>query len=298
MNNDMNETQKKLPSETSVRDRVLSVIDETGVEPRSKYVYLCQNTSVWVLWVVSILFGALSIAVLMFVSTHRYYEVYEAMYDNFYTFMFEALPYIWFLLFGGMLGLASWQLKRTKRGYRFSMPLLGVSSFAFSIILGVIFHLGGFGWSLDMWLGNVAPMYVSQAEMDKKMWQNPAEGRLLGKVGSERSEEELVFEDVEGSEWVLCIDDLSPRDIDLLETGERVKVVGFVSEEIGEFKACGVMPWMLDEPPKLSKGNQERKLFIERMNEHVASEPGTVAEAADSCAEILPVKRMRTLQRN
>lgn len=271
MKEDMKSINHNETSETSVRDRVFDMIESQGVAPRPRYVFLCQNWLVWGLWVLSIMFGALAVAVLLFVSTHRYYDIYEAMYDNFFTFMLEALPYVWFVVFAGMLALAVWQLKHTRRGYRLSATVLGVSSFVFSLVLGGLFHVGGFGWSLDMWLGEVAPMYVSQAQMERKMWQNPAEGRLIGRQigGAAAPTSTVPFADVKNVTWQVRVIDLSEADRAYLRQGERVRLLGVLtSESSKQFHACGVFPWMLDEPAPMGKAVEARKAFVDRMYKH------------------------------
>ncbi len=257
--------------EDSVKDRVFAALDESNVQPRSKYYFLCLNWLVWGLWALSVLFGGLAVAVVTFVSTHRYYDIYEATHENFYTFILEALPYVWFVVFGGMLLLAVWQLRNTRRGYRQSVSVLAGSSFVFSLVLGGLFHVGGFGWTLDNWLGQVAPMYASQAAMERKMWQNPNEGRLIGRqvrVAS-TSPIRIQFTDIDGAQWQIVSTDLSEQDLGFLSKGLQVRLLGQrTSSSSKSFHGCGVFPWMFDQPTKMAQISEERQIFVDRMYKH------------------------------
>jgi len=273
MNTPMKEKETVSHNEHSVKGRVFAALDEGQIAPHSKYVFLCQDWLVWGLWTLSIVIGALSIAVLIFASTHRYFDIYEATHENFVTFMLEALPFVWLGVFAGMLGLAAWQLRNTRRGYRLSTVMLGVSSFVFSVILGGLFHLGGFGWSLDMWLGQVAPMYDSQAKMEQKMWQNPQQGRLIGGQSAltSSSPATIFFDDIADVRWEVSVAELSTEDKEYLAQGHKVRLLGAIKQNkdaFARFHACGVFPWMMDEPTKVAAISEERQVFVERMYKH------------------------------
>lgn len=269
MNNPMNSNASDTNSST-VKDRVFTVIEEQGVEPRARYVFWCQNWLVWALWGVSIVVGALSVAVLAFASTHQYYALYEASHDNFVTFFFDVLPLLWFGVFAGLLVLAAWQLRRTKRGYRFSLSVLGGSSLIFSLMLGGLFHLGGFGFVLDKRLGEIAPMYESQLKMERKIWQNPAEGRLIGmQRGAAQSSTSVQFIDTAGQQWTVTVTDLTEADVLYLAEGNRVRLLGAQStSQVAEFYACGVFPWMLDGPMPMKQVSEARQDFVDQMYYH------------------------------
>lgn len=308
MNEDMKQSQ---PANTeSIRHRVFCTIDEQKVAPRSKYLYWCENTAMWFIWLFTVLLGALATAVLIFTSTYRYYDIYEATHDNFVTFFFEALPILWILAFIALMFVAMRGLRATRRGYRLSPVLVGGSSIGVSVLLGMIGSALGFGFVVDRALGEFAPMYYSQAEREQVIWQHPAEGRLIGRALSIVAPEQMQvsFVDSTGAIWVMDIQELRQQDRELLGSLERVRILGQQMEDDPiRFHACGVFPWMLDKNRPMKELSAERKAYVEKMYAHSytsaerlqAFEQVAFTEArADAvpsmkiCAEIAVVRRI------
>ena len=63
------------------------------VSPRSRRFFQTRECAVWVLWLISVVVGALAVAVTFFVLNHRQYALYEATHENFFTFMVEVLQW-------------------------------------------------------------------------------------------------------------------------------------------------------------------------------------------------------------
>ena len=309
MNKDMKPTPKQT-STNSIRDRVFSTIDEQHVTPRPCYVFWCQNSAMWVIWLVTVLLGALATAVLLFTSTYRYYDIYEAMNDNFVTFFLQALPLLWVLAFIILMVVAMQGLRATRRGYRLSPVLVGGSSVGASVLLGVVASSLGFGFVVDRTLGEYAPMYVSQAEREHQMWQEPAEGRLIGRVhdGQALDQREVTFVDSAGMSWVMVIEELRQLDKELLTSTQPVRVLGKqLGGEAGRFHACGVFPWMLDKQRPMNELSAERQAYVDKIYAHHDA-PGKLIDTLEQatfdnvrtdnvpsmkiCAEIAAVRRV------
>lgn len=308
MKKDMKPTLPEEPKLDSIRDRVFSTIDEQNVEPTPCYVFWCQNSAMWVIWLLTVLLGALATAVLVFTSTYRYYDIYEAMHDNFLTFFFQALPVLWIVAFIVLMLVAMRGLKATRRGYRLSPSLVGVSSVGASVLLGVLASSLGFGFVVDRLLGQHAPMYYSEAEREQKMWQQPDEGRLVGHAHLDESIEQvqITFVDSVGKNWTMDIQELRPEDRQLLKSERHVRVLG---EQLGDtasrFHACGVFPWMLDKKRPMKELSAERQESVEKMYDHSPKDrllrleqlafPEVQPESVPSmkiCAEIAAVRRI------
>ncbi len=309
MNTDMKPNLDTNQTSESIQDRVFSRITTDCVKPRSKYVFWCQNSGVWLLWLLTVLLGGLATAVLIFTSTYRYYDIYEAMYDNFFTFFFEALPVLWIVAFVGLMLVASRGMRATRRGYRLSPWFVGGSSVGVSVLLGVVGSMAGFGFLVDKVLGEYAPMYNSQAEREYVMWQQPVEGRLIGRQQMAGSAADTVrFIDAIGKVWDMDVQELRMLDRELLGSEREVRVLGQeVPGDEGRFHACGVFPWMLDRKYPMRELQSHRQAHIEKIYAHADSpadrleglEQIAFGEArADNvpsmkiCAEIAAVRRI------
>ncbi len=304
---DMNKPQQK---KLDLKHSVIEMIDEKNVCPRSRWFFVCKETLVWIFWGLSVVVGALAVAVSLFVISHKPYALYEATHENFLTFIVGALPYIWILLFAITAYLAIRNLRHTKRGYRYCAWKVVVSSLVLSLAGGAVLQLFGFGYAIDHKLGEEMRMYMSQEKMEMKLWQTPTDGRLIGKqvLSTLAPTSTVIFEDSLGTRWNLTVSELMPMDLNLLESGQKVRIVGTTSDiTTKQFHACGVFPWMLDRSMKMKELSAERQAFVERVYEHKdrAEERMTqlelatfkpnqrrLEEATGLCAEIAPVRRI------
>lgn len=308
MNTHMKPQATQTKSSASVKDRVFTVIDEHNVEPRSKYVFHCQNGLVWSVWLATVLLGALATAILLFTSSYRYYDMYEAMHDNFVTFFVQALPVLWVLAFIVLMYVAMRGLRATRRGYKLSPMWIAGSSVGVSLVLGFLANMSGFGFVVDKFFGEYAPMYYSQAEREAKLWQQPAEGRLLGRQVGTKQTDMIVFIDTTGTSWQIDVLELHTRDRALLAAQQQVRVLGQQMNKADKlFHACGVFPWMMDKQHSIADLSKERKEFVDKIYGHMntankrleqfesaafgAADPNGEPSMA-KCAEIAAVRRM------
>lgn len=235
--------------ERSCKDSVMHRIEGEQICPRPKSFYTRQEMTVWMLWAASIVIGALAIAVMLFTFMYHHYSLYEATHENFTTFLMDALPYLWILMFTLMAGVAVYNLRHTKHGYRYPLWQIFTSSFVLSLAGGALLHAGGFGYAVDHALGAQMPQYVSQEKFESKLWQNPKEGRLVGQVTKQiRPPATMaIFTDVEGLQWKLDTSELSKEEEQLVFSEKRVKMIGIVHpDNVFFFHVCGAFPWLLD----------------------------------------------------
>ena len=287
----------------------MSRIECGEVCPRSKTFFKTRECAVWVLWVISIVVGALAVAVAFFVLNHRQYALYDATHDNFFTFMADVLPLLWIMVFGLMVFVGVYELRHTKRGYKYPLWQIFGSSMVLSLAGGAALHLFGLGYSTDHILGQQMSMYNSQEKIEEKMWQAPDEGRLLGRFGRPLPAPSALvrFTDVAGNEWGVNVDELSLQERELLEHDEMVRLIGQITDgEEGVFYSCGVFPWMLDKPMSREDLRAAREMFqmkiegYKERSEHMmyrlegeeGNEDDENDEAETPCGEIEPVRRL------
>lgn len=269
-------TMKESPSQT-LRERVLSCIDNERVCPRDRFFFLCYDSIVWLLWGMSVVVGALAVAVALFVVTESRTRLFLVTHDSFWSFFLDVAPYVWIVVFGVMSLFAIVNLRHTKRGYRYTVVQLLASSVILSLAGGAVLQLVGFGHGLDTALGKRVPMYVSQDKFEKRLWLMPDEGRLIGRqvMATLAPTSTVIFEDISGARWTVTVTDLSPYDIALLASEATVRMVGTSSDSIGRrFHACGTLPDGVGET-SVESLLREHQAFVERMYTHVPKEQPT-----------------------
>ena len=197
-----------------IKESVLERLEREGITPRSRLYWLSYEYAFWGAWLLSVVLGAVALAVLSFTSLYIGYSLYEATHQSFLTFFFDTLPYLWFLAFAGLTIVAYFNLRNTKRGYKYPLYLVVGSSFGFSVVGAVVLHSLGAGFYLDHYMGQHLKSYQSRAEFEAQMWQNPLEGRLLGvlKAPSDDDLKQVLFTDVNNEDWDVTITELRTRD--------------------------------------------------------------------------------------
>ena len=246
---------------TSVLDR----IEREQVSPTPKMWFTCRRCLVWVLWVVTILLGAISVAVVESVVMMRRYDIYEATHDSFGEFLLTVTPLLWFVVFVAMVFLAYQNLRQTKKGYKYPFSHIVLSSIGFSVVGGLLLHAFGVGMFVDRVLGEQMSMYMSQSKIELKLWQSPHEGRLVGVLLATTSTTSADFRDVAGVVRQLDLSELRQPDLVRLFSNEKIRVLGLPSMATTTFYACGVFPWMFDTDMPPAMISKERKEFVERM---------------------------------
>tara|TARA_B100000745_G_C20153257_1_gene395291 strand:- start:3644 stop:4633 length:990 start_codon:yes stop_codon:yes gene_type:complete len=256
---------------TELVTSVLKRIEGEHVVPSSKWRFVCTEYGIWALWALTVVIGALSVAVMIFVGGHARFALYEATHDTALSFFVEVLPYIWIVVFVVMTVLAYVNLRHTKRGYRYQVYHVVISSVVFSVVGGLVLHVFGIGSLIDTQFGKRMPNYQSMEKAEIRMWQAPKEGRLVGIFSAMDETDTLyVFTDEAGQVWKIETLELRDRDKELLSSGYQVRVLGTTTDAAQyRFYACGVFPWMFGKDVSTMDIREDRKQFVARMYEHM-----------------------------
>lgn len=266
----MNIHHKPQSNTCSLKESVLQRIEAGEVQPKPKWWFLCGECLMYVLWAISVILGAVAISVIIFVAEHSMFALFEATHESAFDYAIDTVPVAWIVVFVLMAVLAYYNYRHTTTGYRYSLIAILGSSTAFSIVGGVLLHSGGVGAYLDTQLAENMPMYESLERKELKMWLQPEEGRLVGRLAGAYSEGTTTeFVTADGAAWELVITELLEPDRIVLQNGGTVRVLGMVvTSTANTFYGCGVFPWMYDKVMSYAELQAERRAFIERMYAH------------------------------
>lgn len=291
--NNLNTTSQ----ESSLSSLVLSRIENEHLTPSARWHFLCKHYAVWLFWVLSIILGAVSVAVMLYVANHARFALYEATHETQLSFFIEVLPYVWIFVFGVMAVVAYFNLRHTRHGYRYSVWQVLLSSIALSLTGGVVLQVFGMGILIDAALGRDMPMYPSVERMEMRMWQMPDEGRLVGVFnGMDETETQYLLLDASNEEWRVEAAELRDVDKRLLSSKSRVRIIGKATDlENRAFYACGVFPWVFDKKVSSKALRAEREVFIDRMLRFTEDVDESVTEM--KCAGMANIRRMHLISR-
>ncbi len=303
------------PANRSVCGSVLSRIETDHIQPRSRLFFHSRECFVWFAWFVSIVIGAVAVAVTLFVSTSVPYTLYEATHDNLLTAFVNLLPLIWLVVFFLTAYLAIVNLRHTRRGYRYRTATLLGSSLFFSLMIGATLQVIGHGYSFDKALGEMISAYPSYDKQLHNLWQMPEDGRLIGVLMPQdvqfatTSEPRFVFQDMDYKIWDIDTSELSERDLTFLSAAgdQPVRLMGTTTNS-SIFHVCGVFPWTTDQMLSREEMSKTRQDFIDTVRHHyqpsiidatavtavtdesIAAD-GTQEKLETECSKIIPIRR-------
>ncbi|MES2966202.1 MAG: hypothetical protein V4668_00275 [Patescibacteria group bacterium] len=250
--------------------RVLERIEQEAITPTPRWQFFVGEGILWLIWLGTVIFGSAALSVTAYVALSATYALYEATHENFVTFLIQSMPYLWLVLFSLMAYLTVFEVKKTKRGYRYGTFVILGSSLACTVIGSVLFHALGLGYVVDRTLGQQISMYMSMEKSERKMWQMPAKGRLLGEIHTPESggENEVInFKDTTGALWRISDGEMTDKERALLLSGATVRLLGTTTSEFS-FHVCGVFPWLQGKAMGRRELMQERQEFDDMLAVH------------------------------
>jgi hypothetical protein len=295
------------PKESTTVDRLFERIEAEAITPTPKMTFVVTEWGLWLVWALTVLFGAVALAISGYVALSAHYALYEATHENFLTFMVAIMPYIWLVLFVFMTYISVYEIKKTKRGYRYSTVMILGSSIIFTMFGAMLLHCLGMGFTLDKKLGEQIGMYMSLEKKEQMMWQMPAEGRLVGvlepsTVIDNQDDVVLNFKDSKGVLWRLNAAEINEREWLLLRQALPVRLLGTTTSDFS-FHVCGVFPWGEGRAMPQREMREHREQFDAMMLDKMEKIEAWGREFGDSqtdkdrpeslCATLPVMKRMR-----
>jgi hypothetical protein len=247
-------------------ESVLRKIKARQIKPRSKWQFIARNIGFWGIYNLSVLLGAGGVSVIIFALLESDFDLFSELSGSGTSLILSWLPMFWIVYFVAFVSIAMWGLRKTKKGYRFSIHALLMTNVTLSILLGgLIYGIGG-GEQFEKVFAENAPMYVGMQHRMQEMWTQPEEGRLSGTILEVQKEDIIILDDFSHQQWIVDVADTPKRRP--LRIGTKVKVLG---EKTGEhlFTATMVRPligrrgqFMGKEDHKRLRSPEEREQFM------------------------------------
>ncbi len=246
-------------------ESVLRKIKARHIKPRSKWQFIARNITFWGIFNLSVLLGAGGVSVLIFALMESDFDLFSELSGSGTSLLLSWLPVFWIVFFVSFVGIAMWGIRKTKKGYRFSVSKLLVANVLLSFLLGGLVYGVGGAEQFEKVFAENAPMYRGMQHRMQEMWTQSEEGRLSGTVIEVQGEDIIVLDDFSHQQWVVDVTAVPKRRP--LEEGKKVKMMG---EKTGEhtFTATMVRPLMRrkgrffgEEERKQRRTPEEREQF-------------------------------------
>ncbi len=207
--------------------KLVDKIKDEHLAPKPRWHFLLKDYVIMASGTLALLIGAATVSVMIYLLKYNGWELREETHKSILEFFLLTLPYFWIIFSGLFIFILYYNLKHTKRGYRYPVWVIALSGFVASIFLGGIFYLFGLGQKIDNVLGERAPLYETVMNRQLSFWFNPGEGRLAGIINSEVQAGNFYLVDPTGSLWlVMGQASADARGNDFVQEGVPVSLIG------------------------------------------------------------------------
>ncbi len=149
---------------SKIKSQVLKDIRDNGIKPTSKFYFVTRNYFFRLLFIVSVVVGAISFAAILqeMIIGSQFYKgtnLFEAP-----TLFVQSIPFFWLLLLAIFTGSAWFNYKRTDEGERRDNGMIVLASILFSLLFGLLIFRIGLSEDLDIMMKTHLPAYRLTAE--------------------------------------------------------------------------------------------------------------------------------------
>lgn len=219
---------------------LLEKIKEKKSDQKSKWHFLLKNYVIWAVGILALIIVGLAFSVIIYLLKYNDWSAHRQINASFLEFALLTLPYFWVLFLALFIWFVNYNIKHTKKGYRYPVPIIILITVVISILLGGLFFRVGLCEVIDDVLGERAPFYEKIFNRQADFWSQPESGRLAGLVLSKSGDAEFTVLDIKQNKWTVQFkqnENFPPVEIQI---GKPIMIVG---KKIGEdiFSAKRVM---------------------------------------------------------
>lgn len=229
----------------NLSDKVLRKIKEENIRPRPRWQFLLEDYVIWLFFLVSLILGALAFCVTLHAFFTNDWDLYQYLHTSLVGHILISIPYLWIGFLVLFIGIAYYNFKYTKGGYRREAYVVVGLSIVGSLLLGAFLSSLGMGEKIENMVAASVPAYekLTCCSNRKDIWVQPANGLLAGQIIDVLDDRNFEIKDFLGSSWRIEEDD-DTLEYDPLEikTGEQVKLIGEKKQDF-VFWAREIRPW-------------------------------------------------------
>jgi len=206
--------------------QILEKIKEEKLKPKARWTFLLKDYVIWAFGFVSLIIGSLSIAVLIYLIGNNDWSIYSEISDSLLEFIILTLPYYWFLFLAIFIVVINYNIKHTKKGYKYSLPVIITASVLASMFLGIIFSSAGLGSAIDDVFAENVVYYDRFINPTINIWDHPEDGRLAGLIVAQVDDCQYYLVDIRQNEWLINMVEVEQNECDKVEVGRPIKMLG------------------------------------------------------------------------
>lgn len=220
-------------------DNILQQIKEKNILPKAKWRFLLKNYLIWLLGLLSLIFGAISTSLIFYMLSDSGYPI-GVRFPKSFEAVFFVIPFFWIICLIVFALSVYYYIKHTKNGYRYSTKVIILLTILFSLFLGILFNIFGLDRRIDDTLGRRAPFYDQVINPQIHYWSNPKAGRLTGLIIDKQNNYSYDLVDRDGKVWIILASDEEYND--KIEVGRPIRALGKI-KEVNVFEIEELIPF-------------------------------------------------------
>lgn len=232
---------------SNLKERVIEQINNEHIKQKPAWIFVVQK----ILWIVlsglSVIFGGVSVAIIGFLLIEQDWAELQPELADRLTPILLAIPYLWLLIFAGLIFISWYYFKHLGRGYR--QPMFKVAAWVLGLSLAIGLSLLALGWgeSANNYLASAVPIYGRSFDTRHQVWQRPLAGYVSGQI-IQVGDDQLRLAALDNKIWLVRLNgDTNIDALAVLEPGGQIRVIGyqlapfdFLAKEIKDWNcACG-----------------------------------------------------------
>ena len=214
--------------------KILEKIKEAHIKPKPKWEFLLKNYVIWAFFALTITIGSLATGVIIFMVSHTDWRHHLAFAGPIKQLLIN-LPYFWFIILVIFIALAIYNLKHTKKGYKYNPLIKVATSIIISIVIGSVVYSTGGGEKLEDIFYRHMPFYQRIMGYKGRLLLAPERGIIPGVV-AKVNKNNIKIRDFRGQIWEIA------TSTDSFVVGQRVIIVGQQTLD-NEFEGRMIKPW-------------------------------------------------------
>lgn len=190
---------------TDLEQKILKSIEQQNLQPKPTYVFFAKRSVFWLLALLSITLGGISVAILLYWLS-GFLRIGWPIFDEVpLEEVLFSIPAAWILTMPLLTASAYYGFRHTRRGYRLKPASTIALSLAASFMLGGLLQLFDVGLKTHEYLERNIPYYERLTDIPYAEWSRPDEGFLGGHVDRMQDDVTLVLTDFQKRVWTIDI---------------------------------------------------------------------------------------------
>ncbi len=210
--------------------KIITKIKEEKIQPLSRSFFVFKKIIFWFFISLFLFLSSLSLSIMALIIKYGDWDIYRFLGFSPAIFFIKAFPYFWFLGLIVFLFLILFKTKKADGTYNYTLFFRSIIGFSSIIVLAIIFYFSGLSRITENYF-SVNNVYIRFNYM-RSSWQNPEKGLMAGTIIRERGD--LMLQDFSGELWELSLPEEDFSGQELLQEGERFKIIGQVQGDFDQ----------------------------------------------------------------